>query len=62
MKSINCKTRTHFTIQVSKNVKNTNKRIKEIPETYHKKPNEKETNDLSNNEQSLILKLWRKYE
>ena len=30
MEPINCKTRTHFTIQDCKNVRNTNKRIEKI--------------------------------
>ena len=61
MKPIDCKMRTHFTIQVSKNIRNATKRIKKILEANEGKGNLKKTFDnlkyLSNNEKMLILKL-----
>ena len=42
MKSINCKLRTHFAIQCSKNVKSAPNRSKKILDTKYKKKNLKE--------------------
>ena len=57
---INCKIRTQFTIQNSKNVRNVNKRIKKILDAKYKKANLKKiVNKLkcpNNDKQSLILK------
>ena len=47
MKSINCKMRTNFTIQESKNIKSTTNRIKKILDAKYEKANLKEiTNKL----------------
>ena len=66
MKPIDCKMRTHFTIQDSKNVRNTPKRIKKILDANYEKANLKKIfNNLkyrSNDKQSLILKLVTKYD
>ena len=60
MKPIDCKMRTHFTIQDSKNVRNTTKRIKKILDANYKKANLKKIDSnlkyLNNDEQCLILK------
>ena len=65
MKPIDSKMRTHFTIQDSKNVRNTTKRIKKILDNNYKRANLKKIVNnfkyLSNDKQSLILKLWRKH-
>ena len=66
MKPIDCKMRTHFTIQYSKNVRNVTKRIKNILDANYKKANLKNiVNDSkypNNNKQSLVLKWLRKHE
>ena len=65
MKPIDCKMRTHFTIEDSKNVNNAINRIKKILDANFKKGNLKKiANNLhwSNDKQSLILKLFRKHE
>ena len=58
--------RPHFTIQDSKNVRNTTKRIKDILVANYKKANLKKiVNDFkyqSIDKQSLILQLLRKHE
>ena len=58
--------RTHFIIQDNKNVRIVTKRIKKISDANYEKANLKKTiNNLkypSNDKQSLILKLSRKYE
>ena len=63
---MDCKMRTHFTIQDSKNVRNvTNRRKKFIDATYKKANLKKIVNNLkylSNDKRSLILKLLRKHE
>ena len=65
-KPIDCKMRTHFTIQNGKNVRNASKKIKKILDANYKKANLKNIfNDLkylSNGKQSLILKLLRKHD
>ena len=66
MKPIDCKMRTHFTIQDSKNVRNATKRIKKILDANYKKAYLKKTvynlKYLNNDKQSLVLKLLRKNE
>ena len=66
MKPIDCKMRTHYTIQDSKIVRNANKRIKKLLDASYKKGKLKKiVNNLkyiSNDGQSLILKLLRKHE
>ena len=63
MKPIVCKMRTYFTIQDSKNVRNVTKRIKKILEANNERVNFKKLVNnlkyLSNDKQSLILKILR---
>ena len=60
MKPMDCKMRTHFTNQDSKNIRNATKRIKKILDAnYEKDYLKKIVNNLkylNNNKQSLILK------
>ena len=64
MNPVDCKMRTHFTIQDSKNVRNATKRMKKILDVNYKKANLKKINNnlkcLNNDKQPLILKLLRK--
>ena len=66
MKPIDCKMRTHFTIQDSKNVRNATKRIKKVLDTNYEKANLKKIvkhyKYLNNDKQPLILKLLTKHE
>ena len=59
MKPIDCKMRTHLTIQDSKNVRNATKRIKTILDANYEKANLKKIVNnlkyLNNDKQSLIL-------
>ena len=66
MKPIDCKMRTHFINQDSKNVRNATKRMKKILDANHEKDNLKKILNnfkyLNNDIQSIILKLLRKHE
>ena len=66
MKPIDCKMRTHFTINDRKYIRNTTKRIKKILNAKYKKDNSNKIVNhkkyLNNDKQSTILKLLRKHE
>ena len=66
MKPIDCKMRTHFTIQGNKTVSNATKRMKKILNTNYKKGNLKKIVNnlkyLNNDKQCVILKISRKRE
>ena len=63
---MDCKMRTHFTIQESKKIRNASKRMKKILDANYKKANLKEIVNnlkyLSSDKRSFILTLLRKYE
>ena len=66
MKLLNCKMRTHSTVQDSKQIRNATKRIKKILYVNYEKANLEKIVDnlkyLSDDKQSLILKLLRQHE
>ena len=63
MKSINCKMRTNFVIQESKNIKSATNRIKKILDANYEKANLKEITTklkyLKSDEQLLMYKLLK---
>ena len=61
MKTIGCKTKTYFTIQDSKNVRNKNKRIKKILDANNKKASLREIVNNLKYLSKLILKFLRKH-
>ena len=66
MKSINCKMRTNFVIEESKNIKSATNRIKKILNAKYKKANFKEIrnklNYLYSDKQFLMYRLLKKHE
>ena len=66
MKSINCKMKTNFAIQESKNIKSATNRIKKILDAKYEKANLKDITVklkyLNSDEQILIYRLSKKLE
>ena len=66
MKSSNCKMKTNFAIQESKNIKSATNRIKKILDTNYEKANLKDITTklkyLNSDEQFLIYRLLKKHE